>query len=98
MRTKTGAFAADCVGEPGRGAGFENQLKNVRFGEEHMHTRNSFDSLTVGVNPTRDDARNDAKEKEVTLSTSGERIKNHTPYGSVAITDHANGVSVRLTT
>jgi hypothetical protein len=29
-----------------------NPLKNVYFGEEHMHTRNSFDAFTIGVNQT----------------------------------------------
>ena len=28
------------VGEPGRGSGQPNPLKNVYFGEPHMHTRN----------------------------------------------------------
>ena len=32
------AFAADSPGEPGRGAGGKNPLKNVYFGEQHLHT------------------------------------------------------------
>jgi len=43
------ALAADSVGEPGRVEGKANPLKNVYFGEQHMHTRNSFDAFTVGV-------------------------------------------------
>ena len=66
-----------------------NPLRNVYFGEEHMHTRNSFDAFTIGVNQTWDDAYNFAKGKEVTLSTTGERMKKRTPYDFVAITDHA---------
>jgi hypothetical protein len=52
----TGAWADGSVGEPGRGSGEPNPLKNVYFGEEHMHTRNSFDAFTIGVNQTWDQA------------------------------------------
>jgi hypothetical protein len=50
----SGAWARDSAGEPGRSAGGKNPLKNVYFGEQHMHTRNSFDAFTVGVNQTSD--------------------------------------------
>ena len=83
------AFAANPIGEPGRSAGGKNPLKNVYFGEEHMHTRNSFDAFTLGVNQTWDQAYEYAKGKEVTLSTTGERMQKRTPYDFVAITDHA---------
>jgi len=89
MVVVSGAWAADSVGEPGRSSGKKNPLKNVYFGEEHMHTRNSFDAFTIGVNQTWDDAYNYAKGKEVKLSTTGERMKKRTPYDFVAITDHA---------
>ena len=46
----TGAVsAADSVGEPGRNAGGKNPLKNVYFGEEHLHTTNSPDAFVVGT-------------------------------------------------
>jgi hypothetical protein len=80
---------ADSQGEPGRDASGANSLKNVYFGEEHMHTRNSFDAFTIGVNQTWDDAYNYAKGEEIKLSTTGEKIKKRTPYDFVAITDHA---------
>jgi hypothetical protein len=83
------AWAADPIGEPGRGADGKNTLKNVYFGEQHMHTRNSFDAFTIGVNQTWDEAYNYAKGQEVKLSTTGERMKKRTPYDFVAITDHA---------
>ena len=83
------AADASAIGEPGRDSGKPNPLKNVYFGEEHMHTRNSFDAYTIGVNQTWDDAYNFAKGKEVKLSTTGERMKKRTPYDFVAITDHA---------
>ena len=85
----TAAWAQDSIGEPGRGSDKKNPLKNVYFGEQHMHTRNSFDAFTVGVNQTWDQAFDYAKGKEVTLSTSGEKIRKRTPYDFVAITDHA---------
>jgi hypothetical protein len=66
-----------------------NPLKNVYFGEQHMHTRNSFDAFTAGVSATWDDAYNFAKGKEIKLSTTGTPIKRRTPYDFVAITDHS---------
>ena len=41
------ALAADSIGEPGCGSGKPNPLKNVYFGEQHMHTQNSFDAYTI---------------------------------------------------
>ena len=38
------AFAADSAGEPGRSASGKNPLKNVYFGEQHLHTTNSTES------------------------------------------------------
>jgi hypothetical protein len=84
-----GALAADPAGEPGRSSGKKNPLKNVYFGEQHMHTRNSFDAFSVGVSATWDDAYNFAKGQEVKLSTTGEPMKRRTPYDFVAITDHS---------
>ncbi len=84
-----GQALSESVGEPGRDSKKPNPLKNVYFGEEHMHTRNSFDAFTIGVNQTWDQAYEYAKGKEVKLSTTGERMKKRTPYDFVAITDHA---------
>ena len=80
---------ADSAGEPGRDSGKPNPLKNVYFGEQHMHTRNSFDAFTLGVSATWDDAYDFAKGKEIKLSTTGEPMKRRTPYDFVAITDHS---------
>ena len=84
-----GGFAVETIGEPGRSSGKKNPLKNVYFGEEHLHTRNSFDAFTVGVTQTWEDAYKFAKGEEVKLSTTGETMKRRTPYDFVAITDHA---------
>lgn len=81
--------AADSVGEPGRKAGGKNPLKNVYFGEEHLHTTNSPDAFVVGTRGSWEDAYNWAMGNEITLSTTGEKIKKSTPYDFIAITDHA---------
>ena len=61
----------------------------VYFGEQHMHTQNSFDAFTIGVRQTWEDAYRYGRGEEVTLSTTGEKIKRGTPYDFVAITDHS---------
>ena len=83
------SFAADSLGEPGRDKGGPNALKNVYFGEEHLHTANSPDAFVVGTRGTWDDAYNWAMGNEITLSTTGEKIKKSTPLDFVGITDHA---------
>lgn len=83
------ANSADSEGEPARGSGKPNPLKNVYFGEEHLHTSNSPDAFVVGTRGTWEDAYNWAMGREIALSTTGEKIKKSTPYDFVAITDHA---------
>jgi hypothetical protein len=83
------ATAADSVGEPGHADGKKNPLKNVYFGEQHLHTMNSPDAFVVGTRQTWDQAYQWAMGKEVKLSTTGEPMKKSTPYDFVAITDHA---------
>jgi hypothetical protein len=80
---------AESPGEPGRDSGKPNPLKNVYFGEQHLHTSNSPDAFVVGTRQTWEQAYEWALGKEVTLSTSGEKIQKSTPYDFVAITDHA---------
>ena len=77
------------IGEPGRSADGKNPLKNVYFGEQHLHTSASPDAFAVGTRGTWDDAYNWALGKEVKLSTTGQKMKKSTPYDFVAITDHA---------
>ena len=94
------AMAADsgATGEPGRESGKPNPLKNVYFGEQHLHTAASPDAFAVGTRGTWADAYDWALGKEVTLSTTGEKMKKSTPYDFVAITDHSEyfGVMPRL--
>ena len=77
-----------------------NPLKNVYFGEQHLHTQNSPDAFAAGGRMSWDSAYEWAMGKEVTLSTttSNNKIKKSTPYDFVAITDHAEyfGVMPRL--
>jgi hypothetical protein len=86
------------IGEPGRSAGGKNPLKNVYFGEQHLHTSASPDAFAVATRGTWEDAYNWALGKEVKLSTTGQKMKKSTPYDFVAITDHAEyfGVMPRL--
>jgi hypothetical protein len=88
LLTGTG-WAADSAGEPGRSAEGPNSLKNVYFGEEHMHTTNSPDAFVIGNRGTWEDAYEWAMGKEILLSTTGEKIKKSTPLDFVGITDHA---------
>jgi Protein of unknown function (DUF3604) len=90
------ATAADSIGEPGRGAGGKNALKNVYFGEQHLHTQNSPDAFAAGSRQTWDDTFRYGRGEEVVLHTitSKNKIKRRTPYDFMAITDHAEYFSV----
>ena len=85
MGNESSVFAADPIGEPGRSSGKKNPLNNVYFGEQHLHTSASPDAFVIGVRGTWEDAYNWALGKEITLSTTGEKIKKSTPYDFVAI-------------
>ena len=96
----TGAFAADPAGEPGRSDSGKNPLKNVYFGEQHLHTSNSPDAFAAGSRQSWDDTFRYGRGEEVTLHTitTDNKIKRKTPYDFMAITDHAEyfGVMPRL--
>jgi hypothetical protein len=81
--------AQTSVGEPGRVEGKANPLKNVYFGEQHMHTQNSFDAYTIGVRGSWAEAYEFAMGMPSKLSTTGEKMQRRTPYDFVAITDHS---------
>jgi hypothetical protein len=83
------SFAADPIGEPGRITKGPNPLRNVYFGEQHLHTQNSPDAFVVNTRGTWEDAYNYAMGNEITLSTTGEKIRKTTPYDFVGITDHS---------
>jgi len=91
---------ADSAGEPGRDAGKANPLKNVYFGEQHLHTSNSPDAFAAGSRQSWDDTYRYGRGEEVVLNTltTQNKIKRKTPYDFMAITDHAEyfGVMPRL--
>ncbi|MEH6636894.1 MAG: DUF3604 domain-containing protein [Halioglobus sp.] len=90
----------DSAGEPGRDAGKANPLKNVYFGEQHLHTSNSPDAFAAGGRQSWDDTYRYGRGEEVVLNTitTKNKIKRKTPYDFMAITDHAEyfGVMPRL--
>ena len=61
-------WAQQSVGEPNSGSSGPNSLKNVYFGEEHLHTSASPDAFVVGTRGTWEDAYRYAMGAEVTLS------------------------------
>jgi len=77
------------VGEPGRASDAPNPLKNVYFGEQHLHTANSPDAFAMGTRNTPDDAYNFCKGKAIKKSTTGAMVQKRTPYDWCAVTDHA---------
>jgi len=63
--------------------------RKVFFGEQHMHTRNSFDAFSLGVIQTWEQAYRYGMGEVVTHPTTGQKIQRRTPYDFVAITDHS---------
>ena len=70
------ALAQESAGEPGRDSDGPNPLKNVYFGEQHIHTRNSPDAFVLNERGTWADVYNYAMGKEIKLSTTGEKMPN----------------------
>jgi len=83
--------SAQSIGEPARQTGKPNPMKNVYFGEQHLHTANSPDAFATGARQTWDEAFRYGRGEEVTLHTTAtkNKIKRGTPYDFMAITDHA---------
>ena len=67
-----------------------NPLKNVYFGDLHVHTSLSFDSYLFGNRLTLDQAYRFAKG-EALPNPGGEQMRLAAPLDFVAITDHAEG-------
>ncbi len=87
-------FAEDTVGEPGRESGKPNPLKNLYFGEQHLHTTNSPDAFAFGTRNTPDDAYRFCKGEAIKLATTGETHQKKTPYDWCAVTDHAEYMGI----
>jgi hypothetical protein len=60
---------ADSAGEPGRDSGKANPLKNVYFGEQHLHTADSPDAFAMGTRNSQDDAFRFCKGEAIKKST-----------------------------
>jgi hypothetical protein len=90
----SGAFAADPVGQPKGEAGKPNPLKNVYFGEQHLHTVNSPDAFAFGTRNGPDDAYRFCKGEAIKKSTTDEMIQKKTPYDWCAVTDHAEYMGI----
>ena len=88
LLTASNAFA-ESRGEPGRDSGIANPLKNVYFGEQHLHTQDSPDAFAMGTRNSQDDAYNFCKGKAIKKSTGGYTVQKKTPYDWCAVTDHA---------
>ncbi len=69
-------------------------LKNLYFGELHVHTEQSFDSVLFGNRLTIEDAYRFARGQVLTSAT-GEMMRISEPLDFVAITDHAEGFGNR---
>jgi len=67
-----------------------NPLKNVYWGDTHVHTHESFDAKLFGTTLTIEDAYRFAKG-EALRSDGGEKMQLSRPLDFVAITDHAEG-------
>ncbi len=67
-----------------------NTLKNVYFGDLHVHTDLSFDSYLFGNRLDSDTAYRIAKGESAEIAT-GERVELTRPLDFVGLTDHAEG-------
>jgi len=71
-----------------------NPLKNVYWGDTHIHTRESFDAALFGTTLGLEDAYRFARG-EVLRSDGGETMQLARPLDFVAITDHAEGFGTK---
>ncbi len=69
-------------------------LKNVYWGELHVHTQESMDAVVFGTTATIEDAYRFARGEPL-RSPGGELMQLSRPLDFVAITDHAEGFGTR---
>ena len=69
-------------------------LKNVYWGELHVHTVESMDAVLFGTTATVEDAYRFARGEPL-RSPGGELMQLSRPLDFVAITDHAEGFGLR---
>ena len=79
--------------------GLESQsfdpLKNVYWGDVHVHTVESMDAVLFGTTATVEDAYRFARRASRSAARAGNSCSSLGPLDFVAITDHAEGFGVR---
>lgn len=71
-----------------------NPLRNVYFGDLHLHTRNSFDAYIFNVRASPDDAYRYAKGGTIKHAAGFDLHLNSGPLDFLAITDHSEFLGV----
>ncbi len=71
-----------------------NPLRNVYFGDLHVHTRNSFDAYVFNVRASPDDAYFYAKGRTIEHAMGFQIKLNDGPLDFLAVTDHAEYLGV----
>ena len=89
------ALAQSSTGEPGRESGKPISLKNVYFGEQHLHTVNSADAFAFGTRNTPDDAYRFCKGEAIKIATTGETRKKRPMTGARSPTTRCTWASCR---
>jgi len=79
---------------PAQDAAPDPAKRQVYFGEQHLHSQWSPDAYAAGTRQKPEDAYRWAMGEEITLSTTGEKLRKATPYDFVALTDHAEYLGV----
>ncbi len=69
-----------------------NPLRNVYFGDLHLHTMLSFDAFTLGTRTTPEDAYRYAKGE--TIDYLGNKIQRKVPLDFLGVTDHSEYMGV----
>jgi hypothetical protein len=71
-----------------------NPLRDVYFGDLHLHTRNSFDAYVFNVRANPDDAYAYAKGQTIKHAMGFDLRLTHAPLDFLAVTDHAEYLGV----
>jgi hypothetical protein len=85
---------AQSVGQPEGAKGKPNPLKNVYFGEQHLHTANSPDAFAMGTRNSPDDAYRFCKGEAIKKIVNSTTVQKKTPYYCCAVTDHAEYLGI----
>ena len=89
--------ASNTVRKPGAGRTDQpapNPLRNVYFGDLHLHTRNSFDAYIFNVRATPEDAYRYAKGGTIQHAMGFDLRLTSGPLDFLAVTDHAEYLGV----